>query len=473
MKFWCGSLVEACEILRAAAGEAAQEEPLKALEMLFDAAEAAAWAGDFERMAEIGQQAASVRTMEFGRDKFLANLLIGVGGLFEGKTSSELPMISEVLDHADDFDEPRWLVWAASSAGVAGDAPREADLLRRAVAIARSSGAVDNLTHVLVTVAARGVFEGRLSTAREAAWEGLTLAREAGLSNAAAIHLAVLTWVTAVRGDDLESASYAAEVNELSRTAGAGFANAIAEWGIGLLDLGKGRPTDAAARLASVGEARPGEGQQFVALVSAADLVEAYVRSDRAEEAGLPAARLEGFAGREGPTWAVALAARCRALLEPAPASAELNYQEALRLHADGRRQFDRARTELLYGEHLRRQRRRRESREHLRAALEAFETLGAAPWAERARVELRASGETARKRDPSTVDQLTPQELQIARLVGEGMSNKEVAAQLFLSPRTIDYHLRKVFTKLEITSRTELVRLGVAEEREPAVEAV
>jgi DNA-binding NarL/FixJ family response regulator len=97
-----------------------------------------------------------------------------------------------------------------------------------------------------------------------------------------------------------------------------------------------------------------------------------------------------------------------------------------------------------------------------LRSALDAFERLHAEPWAERARAEQRASGETARKRDPSTLADLTPQELQIARLVGEGSSNKEVAAGLFLSPRTVEYHLRKVFMKLEISSRAELARHDV-----------
>ena len=123
---------------------------------------------------------------------------------------------------------------------------------------------------------------------------------------------------------------------------------------------------------------------------------------------------------------------------------------------------FDNARSELLYGEWLRRHRRRVDARAHLRAALEIFQQLAAAPWEARARAELRASGETARKRDPSTRDQLTPQELQISRLVASGKTNPEVAAQLFLSPRTIDYHLRKVFSKLGIASRTELVRHGL-----------
>ena len=102
------------------------------------------------------------------------------------------------------------------------------------------------------------------------------------------------------------------------------------------------------------------------------------------------------------------------------------------------------------------------QARSHLRAACEGFERLGAAPWAELARAELRATGETARKRDPSTISQLTPQELLIVRLVGEGATNRQVAAQLFLSPRTVDYHLHKVFNKLGMSSRSELVRLAV-----------
>jgi DNA-binding NarL/FixJ family response regulator len=123
---------------------------------------------------------------------------------------------------------------------------------------------------------------------------------------------------------------------------------------------------------------------------------------------------------------------------------------------------MERARTELLYGEWLRRERRRQEARVHLRAALDLFRGLGMRLFAERAEAELRASGETARKRDPSTLDDLTPQELQIAGLVAEGQTNKEIGAQLFISPRTVDYHLRKVFSKLGISSRTQLVRDGL-----------
>jgi DNA-binding CsgD family transcriptional regulator len=190
----------------------------------------------------------------------------------------------------------------------------------------------------------------------------------------------------------------------------------------------------------------------------------------RAARGGRAAGRRVGrFAAGTGQHWASALVARCRAMLpdinpdgDPDRHFADAQFNEALHHHAAATRPFEHARTALLYGEHLRRQRRRTDARPPLRGASEIFERLGAQPWATRAHGELRATGETARRRDPSTVTQLTPQELQIARIVAGGATNREVAAQLFLSPRTVDYHLRKVFLKLGVSSRAELVRLSV-----------
>ncbi|PWU58113.1 LuxR family transcriptional regulator, partial [Micromonospora globispora] len=118
------------------------------------------------------------------------------------------------------------------------------------------------------------------------------------------------------------------------------------------------------------------------------------------------------------------------------------------------------ARTHLAFGEHLRRARRRVDARGHLRTALALFEDLGATPWAERAAQELRASGETARRRDVTTANELTPQERQVAALVRQGLSNRNVAAQLFVSPRTVDFHLRNCYSKLGVSSRAELTAL-------------
>jgi DNA-binding CsgD family transcriptional regulator len=153
------------------------------------------------------------------------------------------------------------------------------------------------------------------------------------------------------------------------------------------------------------------------------------------------------------------MVARCRAILAEGE-EAETLFAEALELHTQEGPPYELARTQLAYGEHLRRDRRKIEARTQLRTALEAFEGLGAAPWAERARGELRATGETARKRDASSVDDLTPQELRIATLVAAGASNRDVAAQIFVSPKTVEYHLRKVFMKLGVASRIELARI-------------
>jgi DNA-binding CsgD family transcriptional regulator len=162
---------------------------------------------------------------------------------------------------------------------------------------------------------------------------------------------------------------------------------------------------------------------------------------------------------RAGAAWAQAAVEHGHGLLTNGPA-AEVHFERALAAHGRSLRTPDRARTELVFGEFLRRSRRRVDARPHLRAALEVFEDLGAEPDAEHARQELRASGETARRREAAEVPALTPSERQVAGLVREGLSNRDIAARLFLSPRTIDFHLRNVFAKLGVSSRTELAVL-------------
>jgi DNA-binding CsgD family transcriptional regulator len=197
-----------------------------------------------------------------------------------------------------------------------------------------------------------------------------------------------------------------------------------------------------------------------------ADRVEAHVRLGAIEEAHRA---LEEFADRPGGgRWALAALARCRGLL--ADEGWEDHFENALAHHQHDGQPFEQARTQLAYGERLRRDRRRADAREQLTAALDCFDRLGAAPWSERARMELRATGATAPENGAASDAQaaalagLTAHELQIARLVAYGLTNREVAAKLFLSPKTIEYHLSQIYRKLDLRGRGQLAKLMAAE---------
>jgi DNA-binding CsgD family transcriptional regulator len=192
------------------------------------------------------------------------------------------------------------------------------------------------------------------------------------------------------------------------------------------------------------------------------DLIEAYVRAGRPDDGARVLEQFERVANATERNWALATSARCRGLL--VDEGFDEHFARALELHEQTPTPFERARTQLCFGEQLRRARHRAEARPRLAEALETFETLGAEPWAERARAELAASGETARRRDRPPDDELTPQELQVALVVARGATNKEAGAALFLSPKTIETHLGRVYRKLNVRSRTELARLLASE---------
>ncbi|HJS97040.1 MAG TPA: LuxR C-terminal-related transcriptional regulator [Solirubrobacteraceae bacterium] len=272
--------------------------------------------------------------------------------------------------------------------------------------------------------------------------------------------VADLATIDAVRGDEKHTHEHAAEAQALVASSGASLVGRKTARALALLDLGLGRPSEALDRLlGSVLDMRPESDYLFV--LGVPDAVEAASRSQRLDDVAQILVRYRKCFAPSANRARLSLLARCEALADEM--HAERHFHDAIEL-SDALSPFDRARTELLYGEWLRRHRRRADARPRLRTALEQFAQLGARPWETRARSELRASGETARRRDPSTRDQLTPQELQIARLVAGGKTNPEAAAELFLSPRTIDYHLRKVFVKLEITSRAELARISLGD---------
>jgi DNA-binding CsgD family transcriptional regulator len=452
-----GGLIEAADILMAGAQEIKEIDPRKALAMLLEVREAAGWAGDTPRTVAVRHVATSLPRGLDDETDFLIDLLDCIGRLYEGETTTAGPLVLDVLERAETLDDPRLLVWASTLATAVADEERESALLQRGIRRARETGAIDVLMNVLLVQALTRMISGRLTEVSEVQ-EGYALAVEAGYPTAASTQLALLAWFAAVTGDEDRALRYASEA---AATAPPDVpAVTIADWGVGILELSRRRYADAASRLQHVVE----HGHPYFAAIAIPDLVEAYVGAGRREDA-IPHVELYAnvFASEGAPSWAHALTARSRAIVAEAPAETEAAFLESLRHHEANERVLDRARTELLFGEFLRRERRRMDARAQLRSAQERFDRLGASQWAERAASELRATGETARRRQPDAIAELTPQEQQIAKLVAEGGTNKEIAAQLFLSPRTVEYHLRKVFMKLGITSRAELIRRGLA----------
>jgi DNA-binding CsgD family transcriptional regulator len=240
----------------------------------------------------------------------------------------------------------------------------------------------------------------------------------------------------------------------IGRARAHGVAVAVADARLGLAELELSLGHGPAARELIEEVTHP-----LLRLVATPALIEALLLSGELERARCATVPFARYVEQAQDPHYLGLLARSRALLAPTPQDAEPLLCEALTHHGGTPQAFVQARTELAYGEFLRRAGRRTEARVHLRNALSTFEGLRTPLWADRARAELEATGITARKRNPSTLDTLTPQELRIARLVGAGASNRDVAAQLFLSPKTVEYHLRKVFVKLGVSSRVELAR--------------
>jgi DNA-binding CsgD family transcriptional regulator len=261
--------------------------------------------------------------------------------------------------------------------------------------------------------------------------------------------------VAACRGREPEASTLIEDSIEDVRRRGGGMELAITRWWSALLFNGLGRYEEALA------PAQRACAQDELSLYALAlvELVEAAARSRRPQVAATALERLSVRTRASGTEWALGVEARSRALLTDGP-SAEPLYEEAVQRLARCRLAPYLARAQLVYGEWLRRENRRVDARKQLRAAHDTLSRIGAEAFAERARRELQATGETARRRTDDTRGVLTSQEAQIARLAQEGLSNPEIGAQLFISPRTVQYHLRKVFAKLDITSRNQLGHL-------------
>jgi DNA-binding CsgD family transcriptional regulator len=345
---------------------------------------------------------------------------------------------------------------------------RATAVLDHLIGVAREASAINHLIYPLAAHSVLDFRRGRWSAALADAGEAARLARETGLRPLLTFALAVLAHVEAGLGRRDDARSHARESVHLGELLGG---SAITVYGINALAfdaLGHGE-AEVAAELYDRAHRMASRLHMQRGLVQfGADRVEALVRMGRTDEAFQA---LEQFADTPGGGhWAMAAMARCRGML--ADKTAERHFDTALSHHQHDSQPFEKARTQLAYGERLRRERRRADAREQLGDALDVFERLGAAPWADRARVELRATGGAAAEGNAAEkeavaaagLEELTAHELQISRLVAYGMTNREVAAKLFLSPKTIEYHLSQIYRKLDLRSRTQLASLMASE---------
>jgi DNA-binding CsgD family transcriptional regulator len=418
-----------------------------------EALAAATFAGRFSRSG--GPQDVARAARQAGRapkpvkgDLLLDSLAVR---LTEGYAAA-MPLLKPTLRTfcaEDDAGETngRWLWFAAAIATDLWDDESWHIVATRHLQFARDAGALSELLFALNSRVFVHLFAGELATAA-ALVDEIAAVTEATGSNLApwpALGLA------ASRGHEGDAeAAIAASMDEVvARGEGGGLS--ITQWAAALLYNGLGRYEDAVAAARQAGEFEFG-----LANWGLAELIEAAARSDQRELAAGAIDQLAVMTGASGTDWALGVLARARALVTDGDAAEPL-YREAIERLARTRVRMELARAHLLYGEWLRRQQRRVDAREHLRTAHDMFGRFGALAFGDRARRELQATGETVRQRSLDTLDVLTAQEAQVARLAAEGHTNSEIGAQLFISARTAEYHLHKVFTKLAIRSRRQL----------------
>ncbi len=383
----------------------------------------------------------------------------GMRAVLLGRFDLAAAPLRRVVEHGLRGDEPEPLLRSAAAALMLGDVAAARRAGARALATARTRGAAALEPRALEYLAYAELRAGHHQLARTHAEEGLRTARHTGRRNTAAHLHAVLALAASIEGEKEVVAEHGAAALRTARRHGLVQAATLAHWATARADLGAGRPREAADRLGPL--VRPGarRGHFAVWMLAVPCFVEAAVLAGRPEHAPAVVEDFALWAACGADPQAPAQLLRCRALLSPTDAADEL-YLRALDRHEETSGDFERARTELLYGKWLRRRRRLREARARLGEALMGFERCGAQLWAQQAAAELRAGGAAPADSGGGELSRLTPQQLRIARRVAEGATNREVALSLSVSTRTVDYHLRNVFAILGVRSRVELVRL-------------
>ena len=452
-----GTPAEAYALLVAGAHAVADEDPARALELQAQAITPAFVAGWPERaFREAHAFLADLPGTGRPHEPFLRIFLSAMVTAADGARDAARAKLAEAVRLGFAAEDFRLLVWAAIASAYLGDLRSANELCARAVVLARAAGSFNTLPIALLGSARLDVNARAFDGAEEYAREGIELTRQLAQENLETCFSAILVRCLAARGQ-IDECRELGETT-LNRALAHGIAAAADDVRVGIAELELSLAHGAAAREMIEAISHP-----LFRLVAAPMLVEATLLSSDPEPGQETRDALASLGEQAQDPGRLAVLARTRALLAPSAELAEPLFLQALSQQRQHAQPFERARTELAYGEFLRRAQRRTEARVPLRSALATFEGLDTPLWAERARAELEATGITARKRDPSTLDTLTPQELRIAKLVAGGATNRDVASQLFLSPKTVEYHLRKVFLKLGVSSRVELARQPLA----------
>jgi DNA-binding CsgD family transcriptional regulator len=455
-----GGTHHARQTLLAAAGDLEQDRDL-AVNAMLRAGEATCQAGDYPNYPSIAKRALALRRTEepLGAE-LIFEQFAGMTAVFKGRYAEAEAPLRKVARHAPELDDAAALTRGSVAAFLLGDDHQAYRLAVRAAAVARATGDATIVPQALEMAGAAEIALGRYDAATVTLMEALPLARNTGQESLASSLVATLALTAAIYGDRDTCIARVREARAHTSTHGVARAEALIEWALGLLDLVAGRPAEALGRLQGLISLRTGRGQLVIGVAATPHLVEAAIRCGDREAA------LNGFTifepwgvATKNPGW-LALVARCRALLAEDEVEVQQHFRESLQHHASAESDFERARTELLYGQELRRRRRPSAAREHLRSALEGFQQFDAQPWVELASSELRAAGDHVEHRPQAAAEALTPQQLEIARLAAAGATNREVAAQMFLSTRTVDHHMRNIFARLGIRSRIDLAKL-------------
>jgi DNA-binding CsgD family transcriptional regulator len=433
--------------------------PLAITALVF-AAEAASIAGDQTDHATTAARAAMLRrTDEPPATALMFDHLEGMAATFAGDHLAAGPALERAVRLATELPDPRSKIWGSQAAYVLGRASRSLELATQAVAAARDTGMTSLVPWALVYKSLAALLLDQHSISLDCSLEGVREATSMGQPNTVVDHLTILALMAALQGDKTTAVHRlhlaAADVSRR----GLGRPSTFGSWTLACVDLVDNRPADALNRLrllaVDTGRVHPG-----IKVMTAPHFVEAAVACGRQAAAAKVLRQFEGWAVGTGCPARLALSHRSHALLAGAGPAADEHFREAIRLHRAGGTPMELAKTELFYGHRLRRDRQPKAAREHLRDALRIFQQYDSEHFVGLVRAELRASGDTISPTRTTTAADLTPQQSQIAHLVAEGATNREIAAQLFISHRTVEHHLRNIFARLEVRSRVELARL-------------